>query len=101
MVLYIYDVYMNYTHTHTHTYTYTYTHSLFYTYYIIFIYCLRFHPSCVVCHVLLDLGKLIRKKQQTAALIVFNVQKMRFPMKQVHACMEKRIAKFEYLLLPN
>ena len=70
-----------------HTWSiYTHTHS----YFIIFMYCLRFPPPCVVCHVLLDSGKFIRKKQQTAALIVFSAQKMRFPMKQVQAWMQKK-----------
>ena len=100
MCHYIYYVYMNYTpihththtctHTHTHTYTDTITHILSHKH-IMFIYCLRFPTPCVVCNVLLDLGKFIRKKQQTAALIVFSAQKMRFPMKQVHACMQKEM----------
>ena len=66
---------MNYIHTRKH---------------IQFMHFLRFPSPCVVWHVLLDSGKFIRKKQQTAVLIVFSAQKMRFPMKQVHACMQKK-----------
>ena len=71
--------------------THSDTHALSHKHYIIFIYCLRFPPPCVVFHVLLDLGKFIRKWQQTAALIVFSAHKMRFPMKQVPACMWKEM----------
>ena len=71
---------MNYTHTLSHTHIS-----------IMFIYYFRFPLPCVVCHVLLDLGKFIRKKHQTAALIVFSAQKMRFPMKQVHAFIQNKM----------
>ena len=76
-----------------------YTHLC--TFHVKFIYYLRFPLPCVVCHVLLDLGKFIRKKQQTAALIVISAQKMRFPMKQVHASKQKKNSEFDYHLIPN
>ena len=60
---------------------------------------LRFLSLCAVRAVGLDSGKLPRRGRLSAALIVFLVQTMRFPMRQVNKGLQRSFQLFHRSML--